>query len=29
MSRELLQHCQFPDKVKIGDTIITRPDNWR
>jgi uncharacterized LabA/DUF88 family protein len=28
MSRELLQHCQFPDKVKIGDTVITRPDNW-
>jgi uncharacterized LabA/DUF88 family protein len=28
MSEKLLQDCQFPDKVKIGDTIISRPDNW-
>jgi uncharacterized LabA/DUF88 family protein len=28
MSGGLLQHCQFPNKVKIGNTIITRPDNW-
>jgi uncharacterized LabA/DUF88 family protein len=28
MSEKLLQNCQFPDKVKIGDTIITRPDSW-
>ena len=28
MSKKLLQDCQFPDKFKIGDTLITRPDNW-
>ncbi len=28
MSEKLLQDCQFPDKVKVGDKIISRPDNW-
>jgi uncharacterized LabA/DUF88 family protein len=28
MSRELLQQCQFPNKIQVGGTIITRPDNW-
>ena len=29
MSEELLRDCQFPDEVKIGNTIIKRPQNWR
>ncbi|MBN2020774.1 MAG: NYN domain-containing protein [Sedimentisphaerales bacterium] len=29
MSEQLLLACQFPDAVKIGDSIITRPENWR
>jgi uncharacterized LabA/DUF88 family protein len=29
MSEQLLLECQFPDTVKIGDSIITRPENWR
>jgi hypothetical protein len=29
MSEKLLKDCQFPDKVKIGDTIISRPEGWR
>jgi uncharacterized LabA/DUF88 family protein len=29
MSKELLRDCQFPDIVKIGNTIISRPENWR
>ena len=29
MSEKLLKDCQFPDEVKIGDTIISRPENWR
>ena len=29
MSKELLWDCQFPDEVKIGNTIISRPENWR
>jgi uncharacterized LabA/DUF88 family protein len=28
MSEKLLQHCQFSNEVKIGNTIITRPDSW-
>jgi len=29
MSERLLRQCQFPDKIKVGSTIIERPDNWR
>jgi uncharacterized LabA/DUF88 family protein len=29
MSEKLLRDCQFSDDVKIGDTIINRPDSWR
>jgi len=29
MPEKLLKDCQFPDTVKIGDTIISRPDSWR
>jgi hypothetical protein len=29
MSQKLLQACQFPDTIAIGNTIIKRPDSWR
>jgi hypothetical protein len=29
MPGRLLQDCQFSDEVKIGDTIISRPESWR
>ncbi len=29
MSEKLLQDCQFPDVVKIGNTTISRPQNWQ
>ena len=29
MSQRLLQDCQFPEQIKIGNTIIKRPDGWR
>ena len=29
MSEKLLQDCQFPDEVKIGNITINRPDSWR
>jgi uncharacterized LabA/DUF88 family protein len=29
MSEKWLQNCQFSDEVKIGNTIISRPENWR
>jgi len=29
MSQQLLQSCQFPEQIKIGNTIINRPDSWR
>jgi uncharacterized LabA/DUF88 family protein len=29
MSENILKECQFPDKIKVGDTIISRPENWR
>jgi uncharacterized LabA/DUF88 family protein len=25
----MLQDCQFPDEVKIGNTVISRPESWR
>jgi len=28
MPEKLLQDCQFPDKVKIGNIMINRPDGW-
>ncbi len=29
MRQKLLRDCQFPDNVKIGNTIFKRPDSWR
>lgn len=29
MGEGLLSGCQFPDEVKVGGTIIKRPDSWR
>ena len=29
MPQSLLQACQFPEKIKIRDKIIQRPDSWR
>lgn len=29
MPQKLLQACQFPDTIAIGNTIIKRPDSWR
>jgi len=29
MSEQLLLSCQFPDIVKIGNTMVSRPENWR
>jgi uncharacterized LabA/DUF88 family protein len=29
MSQGLLQEWQFPDEVKIGNTVIKRPQSWR
>jgi uncharacterized LabA/DUF88 family protein len=28
MSQRLLSACQFPEQIKIGSTIIKRPDDW-
>ena len=28
MRERVLQRCQFPDEVKVGDTIIKRPQSW-
>ena len=29
MPQRLLEDCQFPEKIKIGNNIIQRPDSWR
>jgi hypothetical protein len=29
MPERLLRDCQFPDEVKVGNTVIKRPDSWR
>jgi len=29
MSQQLLQSCQFLEQIKVGNTIINRPDSWR
>ncbi|MHC4527238.1 MAG: NYN domain-containing protein, partial [Planctomycetota bacterium] len=29
MRERILSRCQFPDQVKVGNTIIRRPDSWR
>jgi len=28
MTEKMLSRCQFPDEIKIGNTIIKRPDSW-
>jgi len=28
MREKMLKRCQFPDKIKIGNTTIERPDSW-
>jgi len=28
MTEKMLSRCQFPDELKIGNTIIKRPDSW-
>ena len=28
MGEKLLKKCQFPDELKVGSTIIKRPDSW-
>lgn len=28
MSQRILQNCQFPKQIKVGNTIIKRPDSW-
>lgn len=29
MREKMLIRCQFPEKFKVGSTIIERPDSWR
>jgi len=29
MPQKLLQACQFPEQIKIGNKIIKRPEHWR
>ena len=29
MPQKLLQACQFPEQIKIGNKIIKRPESWR
>ncbi len=29
MSQRLLQVCQFPEQIKIANTIIKKPDEWQ
>jgi uncharacterized LabA/DUF88 family protein len=28
MREKMLNRCQFPDKMKVGNTTIVRPDSW-
>lgn len=29
MKERILEECQFPDELKVGDTIIKRPESWK
>jgi len=29
MREKMLIRCQFPDKIKVGNTTVERPDSWR
>jgi hypothetical protein len=29
MREKMLIRCQFPEKIKVGNTIVERPDSWR
>jgi uncharacterized LabA/DUF88 family protein len=28
MREKMLNRCQFPDRMKVGDTMLQRPDSW-